>query len=228
VIRLIALLADDISTRGRSRAERFLDRLSAALNELDEGRVWRKPQLHSRSFRERARGVLLRAAISPESGLKRVRLWRGRRWIRTPTRRIAREFVCVESLTTPDAISPPKPRRDGYAGVVSNANDVYCRYTSSRYFHDPFARWQHPAMLGTPDRNSGALDKDPDGSWIVAPIVRGQTLVGYVSADCHMPGPDGPKDQPAGTREIAFRCRVMDLIADLFGYVLPNAPSLHN
>ena len=109
-------------------------------------------------------------------------------------------------------VSCKRPRGE-YKGCFSTENDVYCRYTIARFSHDPFAKWQHPAMFGQEDANSRMLDKDPKGSWIVAPIVRPNNaggspeLLGFISADSHEQISGAPKDRPdLDSRLIALQC----------------------
>lgn len=221
-LRLANLLANDIFRPGAPRVESFLNGLYAKLEPIDEGEVWTRERLKNPEFCERIFDALLEAAIQPECGLKRVRVWRAGDQAITEE---PKSFRIVKWLTTPD-ITGQEPKRY-VTGELFSADSVYTRYTISRYRHDPFARWQHPAMFGEADPRATDLDKDPQGSWIVAPIVKtikGKPhLTGFVSADMHVPTPNGPKDQRTDDpREIALQCRALDVISDLAQYVMVN------
>ncbi|MEX2260557.1 MAG: SIR2 family protein [Bryobacteraceae bacterium] len=225
VLRLANLVANDRLGTDVLRAEDLLDELYDRLHSIDRGKVWSKADLTDAGFRDRVLRALMSALASDNTGLKRIRVWKStgaasdREPTGLPTKPAA--FCCVRSLTCREFTVSGKPEWDAYAGCVTSADDVYCRYTISRYTHDPYARWQHPAMFGRPDGNCQFLDKDPTGSWIVAPIVRKNRLIGFISADNHQPR-NGPKQLgDPNFREIAQQCRIINVVSDLASYVLP-------
>ena len=222
--RLANLLANDIFRPGSSRVESFLNGMYDSLAPIDDGTVWTKARLNDPQFCQGILDGLAAAAILPACGLKRVRIWRATRFS-APGEPSA--FRIIKWLTSPDVQDQPQEKyvtgRD-----VPVADDVFSRYTLSRFRHDPFAKWQHPAMFPQGvDPRADELDKDPKGSWIVAPIVKivrgGEpALNGFVSADMHVPIDGKPRDQRSDdSREIALQCRALDVISDLAQYVLP-------
>jgi NAD-dependent SIR2 family protein deacetylase len=230
VSRLADLVVNDRLGTDRLSAEWFLGELYGRLGKIDHGKVWSRSNLTNSVFRAGILQALLESVIAERTGLKRVRVWRAT----VSTSKDggsgalpqAVDFQCVRSLTCSGYTAAGKQECDAYLGCRADASDLYCRYTVSRYAHDPFARWQHPAMFGSPDPNSSRLDKDPSGSWIVAPIVRKGRLLGFISADNHRQS-GGPKQ--AGDpdfREIAQQCRLMNVISDLAQYVLPRVPQV--
>jgi len=75
-------------------------------------------------------------------------------------------------------------------------------------------------MFGRPNPSCGVLDKDPSGSWMVAPIVRKNKLLGFISADDHRQW-NGPKQvgdpdfREEGLR-VSFKSRsFLETVADL-------------
>ncbi len=226
VLRLANLVANDRFGTDLLRAEEFLDRLYGLLDETDHGKVWSKADLTNAAFRDGILRALMSALVFENTGLKRVRVWKAIRSAGADSKCSdlsirPSAFRCVRSLTTADFTAPGKREWDAYVGYSTSADEHYCRYTINRYTHDPYARWQHPAMFGIPDHNCKALDKDPNGSWIVAPIVRTDRLLGFISADNHQPA-DGPKQAgDPNFREIAQQCRITNVISDLASYVLP-------
>lgn len=225
VFRLATLIANDRFGTDILRAEDFLDDLYKRLDCVDHGKVWSKSDLTDTGFRDGVLDALVSALVLENTGLKRVRVWKaqhiecdGGNVIR-PTKPVG--FRCVRSLTRPECTVPGKTQWNAYLGCTTGADDVYCRYTISRYTHDPYARWQHPAMFGAPDPNCALLDKDPNGSWIVAPIVRKNRLLGFISVD-NLLGASTPKQSGESSfREIAQQCRILNVISDLASYVLP-------
>jgi hypothetical protein len=220
-LRIANLLANDIYDRERSPgsqgtpAERFLERLDHDLRSIDHNVIW-SAKLGDPAFRDKILEALTEAVVEAQCGLARARVWAAFGTGVSPT-----GFECIDSFTSERATVKGKPRRAAYVACRADADDVYCRYTIARYRQDPFARWQHPAMFGQNDRNAGLLDKDPDGSWIVAPIVRRNELRGFISADNHQPTPNGPKEKLKATpREVAFQCRVLDLVSYLAQFVI--------
>ncbi|HXS99018.1 MAG TPA: SIR2 family protein [Candidatus Limnocylindrales bacterium] len=225
VLRLSSFIANDRLGTDRLRAEEFLEKFYNRLGQIDHGKVWSRSDLKDAEFRGGILTALLEGLLVEETGLKRVRVWKTLTPIADErdggTKRVM-SFQCVRSLTSDDATLPGKLKSDAYVGCKSDATDTYCRYTINRYRHDPFARWQHPAMFGRTDPNCTDLDKDPAGSWIVAPIVRGEKLLGFLSADNHIHCTQPKKDGEPDFREIAQQCRIMNIVADLSQYVLPS------
>jgi hypothetical protein len=229
VFRLSNLLASDVYESGSWRAREFLSAFYHSLDRIDRKQIWTKGKLRNPDFRDHIMYALMDALLHRTCGFRCVRIWRRASAAHRATAgAVALDgFEIVDSLTKVGAGAPGKERRGAYNKYWSNGQDIYCRYTTARFSHDPFARWQHHQMFGETDRNSEALDKDPDGSWIVAPIVRprnfGETseLVGFISADSHDRSSGTPKDRPEpDTRVVTLQCRIMDLIAELARHVV--------
>jgi NAD-dependent SIR2 family protein deacetylase len=229
--RLANLLANDVSESGMWRAKTFLTAFYDSLDEIDAGKLWSRGRLQDTDFRQRLMYALMNALLHDSCGLLSVRVWgttRGYGGVRPAnlTHRDRNGFTIIDSLTKAGKTAPGKPNRGAYTCTTSEM-EVYSRYTIARFGHDPFARWQHPAMFGQKDRDAEILDKDPAGPWIVAPIVRPtyrgspSVLLGYVSADSHDRSSGDPKNRPEqDTRVIMLQCRMMDLIADLARHVV--------
>jgi hypothetical protein len=216
--RLTQMVAVD-SEDSTSIDSPFLRALDEAITPIDKGKPWSVVELKKNGNKRR---LLLRALLSSlleaSVGLLRVRLW-----IRSGTTG-ANTFEIVSSVSRDEARGG-KPAWDAYAnvGITTSASDAFCQYTLERFSFDPYARHQYSAMFeskerpSVPDVNCDSLDKDPDGAWIVAPIVTldswcartypgesipietddvadrdGKTtppveLLGFISADCHCP-----------------------------------------
>jgi hypothetical protein len=232
VYRIANLLSNDITENGSRSAETLLNYLDKHLFRIDGGRMWNLKNLRSASFRRETVCTLMEALILETCGLKRIRIWRRipstllKEWELSPSP----AFYCVDSLTTSDATISGKPTRGAYKDCAGLSDDPYCRYTVGRYAHDPFGKWQHPSMFGGPDVNATVLDKDPAGSWAVAPIVHNHDLLGFVSADTHISTAQGPKELAVGRNQAMFQARAMDVIADTVRFVLLfwDAPALED
>ncbi len=223
---------------------RFIERVYSGLDPIDNGALWGVRNVKSRLFRESVTTVLLNALLSEECQLQRVRLWQHTRPNDYSDRVV---FICTDSLTTPIATKPGSDPRGAYRRVVGVREDPYCVYTLSRFQHDPHARWQHRSMFGKPDQNCRILDKDPNGSWIVAPIVRltrpqeddvpkhrgagarPEILRGFISADAHAPSKmDSNKfmEQVVADNQARFQLYAVDLVTELLAHVIAHSPPL--
>jgi hypothetical protein len=230
--RLTNLLANDLYSSEGWRAKAFLERLCHSLTKIDGGWIWTSEMLDNPVFRDGITNALMEALLFEECGLRCVRIWQTSRKGDLAHERIAISssdgFTCVDSLTLPGSKAPDKKPRKAYEEVWSCEDDEYCRYTIARFSYDPFAQWQHPKMFNKKkDANAEKLDKDPGGSWIVAPIVRpsygrgAPELLGFISADSHDRSSGTPKYIPeSDTRVIALQLRIMDLIAELARHVI--------
>ena len=105
-----------------------------------------------------------------------------------------------------------------YVGVYTDRRDPYTRYTCRRYLTSGSAIRQHKSMFSVPDQNCTKLDKDPDGSWLVAPIVSDDSLIGWVSADNHELDTERgePVDRPVEEEIGRFQAHYLDLVVDVF------------
>lgn len=228
--RMAHLIANDVPLNGHSRAEAFLRFISDECAPIDDGKAPTLNELWDPCFQKNITHVLLRSLLQPFCGLLRVRLWV---FIGPRTQH---PFECIRTITVADdAATLHKPEIDAYVGAKGNADDPYVKYTLARFATDPYARHQHKSMFGREDPNCKQLDKDPDGSWIVGPIVRQRRstgvniLRGFVSADTHRPvrGSDGAmeiKEERVDTALQTFQKYAVDIVTDLLAYVMPLYP----
>ncbi|MCX6590923.1 MAG: SIR2 family protein [Acidobacteria bacterium] len=226
--RRVNLAANDLFRLGQSRVEGFFDGLRELLDVVDKGGVWEKQQFEDKSFCTAVIEALATAVLRPEVGLKRIRFWRAV----DPENQgeEPREFRLVYWKTADDVRDQPAAN---YIGLQrTSERDVFTEHTLDRYREDPLAKWQHPAKMGgEQDPNATKLDKDPKGSWIVAPIVKSADdpaqarLLGWISADMHMPDEAGtPKDRKSeDSRERTLQRLALDVVSDLSHYVFRNA-----
>lgn len=203
--------------------------------------------------RQEKRSALAAAVLSslvthPSSRLMKVRLW-----IRPP--KIGEDFSDPTfsgafelryshanslALFANPATGLARAAENGYVDpsryLTSHIDDPYTQFTIKRFALDPFARLQYPNDFGgRQDINSGALDKDPKGRWITAPVVwlresysledyrtgRCTRLLGFLSADTHRVD-QGVAVEVKNTAEVEDYQRC---ILDLASHIL--APILH-
>ncbi|HEY3740571.1 MAG TPA: hypothetical protein VGL53_12040 [Bryobacteraceae bacterium] len=80
---------------------------------------------------------------------------------------------------------------------------------------------------GQRDKNYKRLDKDPNGSWVVAPLIHPKypdRLVGFISTDNHVWSTAAVKDQPAVGETFVFQLHALNVVADIARFVV-LAPS---
>jgi GAF domain-containing protein len=142
----------------------YLSHLSEQLASIDGGAPWNIDELRkNHTRRQQLIKVLLESLIHESVGLYRVRLWRH-----------ANSTGTFELMASANLKQWPKEKEwNEYVGkATTDSSDPFCRYTLERYAYDPYARHQDRAMFNQEaDKNVDVLRKDPDGSWIVAPIV---------------------------------------------------------
>lgn len=202
----------------------FIKTFNGELEKVDENSNWKLSQLKNPDFQQAIMEALMKALAASSSGPARVRLWK----YVTPKSGKGEYFECIYSYTCADATLNGKAAINNHRGVRTDSSDPFCRYTIARAGKNPYALLQHPSMLGEVDKNTEALQKDPDGSWIVCPIYkRGgkERLLGFISADNHMPsGTKGKenvyKERKLTEREATFQRLAVDLVADLMINIL--------
>lgn len=190
----------------------FLHSLNNNLKSIDRGHAWTTVQLKSNSFRQDVFNALLSSLVEESVGIGRVRLW-----VRVKNEQP--EFHCIAHCYAhgyEPSISIP------YDELTTSEADPYCAYTVERWVADPYAQPQHRTMFPgfQVDSNGETLQKDPDGEWLVAPIVwdgasqnhENPQLVGFISADCHVPTAEGPKNRQVSASEKCFHQCALDLI----------------
>ncbi|MGV3662215.1 MAG: SIR2 family protein [Prosthecobacter sp.] len=209
-------------------AVKFLEVLHNKLMEVDGGVQWNAKQLLSSEFRLKVFQATLSALADPSVGLGRLRLW-----IKTGDKPGEAEFRCISHAYARDYEPKTKVR---YQDLRSSERDPYCAYSVARCEADPYAQPQHRTMFPgfVEDANSKPLQKDPDGEWLVAPVVsdgdpedkRGsqRQLSGFISADCHEPTPQGPKARAVSGSEKSFHQCALDLVS----HVIAKAASIES
>lgn len=220
--RMVNLIGNDPSLWDRSSrltVRGLLDKINSELLPIDNGKIWSKSLVRTQ-YKALVRALL--KALIEDAGIARVRLWR--RVERDSTFLSGRElFVCTDSGSLRDG---RRPEWDSHFGKASWDDDHCTDYTIQRYDHDPYARTQHRKMFGDlPDPNCEFIGKDPDGYWIVAPIVgnawatgpRRKTLLGFVSADNHYFDEklNGWKETEMMPQVRSFQRSALDLVTDL-------------
>lgn len=192
------------------------------LKEVDKDKNWEEQNLKDNVFREELIKRLLKTLTHSACGLARVRMWQ---FLKKDGEDI---FRCTHSYTILKATLEGKDQENAYVGIETNALDPYCKYTIARYSENPFALHQHSSMFGQLDENCQKLDKDPNGSWIVGPIVsRHGRLLGFIAADNHYPANDEinndiipSKEKYINETDSTFQRLVVDVISDLLAPVL--------
>lgn len=207
------LLASDYPHDGRSRAQYFLRELRENLSRADRWQLWTRDDLRDSAFCDKAVEGLLNSLLSPAIGLKRIRLW---------SREFGKFRLC-RAHSVREIAEVQNPWK--YEGVEVTEDNEYTKYTISRFRQDATARLQHPAMFPIADPSANLLDKDPLGSWLVAPIVGQRNgepyLEGFISADMHVPSDSGPKDERSYyDHETILQCRAMDVASNFAQYVI--------
>lgn len=186
-------------------------RYFSLLEKAGRGKLRLKPPDVLRLQRE-----LLISAISAGPRILRARYWVDvagvdSRYFRLKCDRFRSEDDRLESLVE-------MTRSD----ITSDKSSPYSEFSIDRFEIDPYAKWQHRSMFGI-DPNSSALRKDPDGRWLVAPIVQPALadggkprLLGFLSMDNHRETPNGPKEEDRTAVEMYFQRYYADLLSDLF------------
>jgi hypothetical protein len=83
-------------------------------------------------------------------------------------------------------------------------------------------------MFGKRDENWDDLDKDPDGSWIVGPVVyrKDRSLLGFVSCDTHIPrsksvpGEGRTREVRVPENQSQFQRLCVDLVTNLLSVLV--------
>ncbi len=193
----------------------FLDNFNVLLAKVDRDNPWTE-KIENARFREQIIRQAMKALLDDSCGLARVRVWQKR------TNHRKQRFEIVNSLTVRRATSKGKRLLDAYAGVSCDEGDPFCHYTIQRAeTGEASAIWQHWSMFGLKDENCKVLDKDPNGSWIVCPIIRNSKLYGFLSADTHYPNKSGdPVEERAQEDVRRFQCCAVELVADILTVIL--------
>jgi hypothetical protein len=165
-------------------------------------------------FSKNALGVIKKLLQS----LHYCSIFRVRLWLFNPH---TQNFECIYSSSISDIGKISGAEENKYKGRLTDASDSYCRYTINRYEKNQFAMHQHRQMFSEYDKNTDLLDKDPEGKWIVGPVVYDKVLLGYISTDNHILDSHSISKEKALSEEYdAFQRYAVDLVADILGIVL--------
>jgi len=144
-----------------------------------------------------------------------------------------------------DIWSNSKTKRNNRKKTSASNSDSYSRHTIDRARGDPYARLQHKKMFDDQvDSNCDLLPKDPNGWWIVAPIVRTNIhmasstsseaevtctheLRGFVSIDSNyikgIKAVDPIKANPDEFEQLLrFQCAIADVVSWRIGELWDN------
>ena len=210
------------------KAYKFLNQLNKKLKKIDHGKNWDLEEIYNKKFRIGLIRTIMKSLTHPSCGIARVRLWE---FIKGDNEKP--KFKCIYSYTTEAAKVKGKQLENAYEGIETPASDTYCSYTISRSKENPAALIQHKSMFGEVDSNSEDLDKDPDGTWTVCPIIRRNDILGFISADNHFPsnGTKGTmtfKEKPISENQSSFQRHCIELVADILVNVLRHHRILKN
>jgi hypothetical protein len=228
VLRVANLLANDISHGADSdgAAEALIEEMNRRLAEVDGGEMWNKEfllRLRDPGFRKQVLGTLMKSLLHSSTGLTRIRVWR-RIASASPAQYSASPrplaFYCVGSLSSEAARNPGVSERDHFTGCVAYADDPYCDYVIKRSVHDKTARLQHPEMFGNLDSHWDVLERAPGASWMVAPLLQKDKLVGALAADSHIWTAGALAERPVRDKQRTFQLRAVDLVADVARFVV--------
>ncbi|WP_421827307.1 SIR2 family protein [Larkinella sp.] len=204
------------------KAKRFIIEINESIKRLDQN-INRKSWVAFLQ-NENNRFGFIKALLKPLTGsnceLARIRLW--------VYNEEAEVFTCIYSYSTQSATLKDCKKDNEYVGVTSRADDPYCSFTINRFKDNPYAMHQHRKMFPAEDVNTKRLHKDPDGKWIVGPIVSRRTkepvLLGFISADNHYPEGDVIKEKILSEKYDAYQRYAIDLINDILREVLSVKP----
>ncbi len=217
IAHLIANSNDRQSTQFEI-AQKFINHVNDKLKEFDENKPW-EFKIRNKDFRQKVISVLIQSLTSDLCGLARVRLW--------AYNTSKKKFICIYSYCVSEAVYKTKNNENNYQNQVSDENDEYSMFTINRFKGNPYSMFQHWSMFDKEDTNTSKLNKDPEGKWVVSPIVytswdkknkeiKEHQLVGYISADNHKKVNNKPKeDTSISDSKIAFQKYAIDCISDL-------------
>lgn len=210
-------------------AKKFITDVNNKLKTFDENKPW-EFRILNQTFRENVIATLLQCLTSEVCGIARVRLW--------SYDKRNKKFICIYSFCTNRALyKKTMANANNYRNKISKDDDEYCQFTINRFEDNPYSMLQHWSMFDKEDINTGKLNKDPDGKWMVSPIVytkwdkkdkhnpkvKEQQLVGYISADNHIKLNNKPKeDTSLSEQKIAFQKYAIDCISDLLSPIIYN------
>lgn len=227
IYRIAHLIANsnDLQSSQFENADNFISYVNTKLNEFDENKPWEYKILNS-TFRTNVISTLLKCLTSNLCGLERVRLWA------YDTKK--KKFICIYSYCSDRSLFEKNTNNENnYLNRETKANDEYCKFTINRFEENPYSMLQHWSMFDKEDKNTLKLNKDPEGKWIVTPIVytkwgkndkhkiKEKILVGYISADNHINENELPKENiKISEQKIAFQRYALDCISDLLSPII--------
>lgn len=157
----------------------FFNELNNNLKKIDSNKNWDN-SLSNEEFRWGLIREIMKTLTHKSCGLARVRLWE---YIDSDSP----HFKCLYSFTITEATMHGNDQENAYRGIEVEGSDIYINHTIKRAEKNPFALIQHRSMFNQIDKYFEVLDKNPDGTWIICPIIKRKILLGKISVDNHYP-----------------------------------------
>ena len=217
IYRLSHLIANEPSNNLRIDVKdrfsyKLLENFNSNLEKIDGGIPSKKEKLLKRDYLRALIPSIMSSLHEDPCNLERVRLWYYK-----PHQK---HFVCLYSYSTSSA----QINKSDYKDHILDATDLYSIFTMNRAPTDPFCKIQHTNMFKVKDPNAERLHKDPDGIWLVVPIIhvvnKKTKFLGYIAADNHRIIDRLPTDVRPPKEQEKFQRHTMDLIAEFLSSIL--------
>ena len=170
---------------GENSSRLFIQAVNDTLASVDGGKPWSRWDYRSETFRTNIIEGLLKNLLHESCGLYRLRLWLKTSGVDQVDSSVPAGFSCSYSYSRGKPGKDPKVEAN-HIGLQIQIDDPYADYISIRARFDPYARLLDHSMLGDQEETvSKQLGKCPGAPWIVAPVIRGDEMIGFVAADTH-------------------------------------------
>ncbi len=202
----------------RDTEQQFKKRISYLfLKELNKAlgpKVWTTKHLFDKDFRNKRIDRIFELLTGDFCKIGRIRLWQ------LHEDNSGEYFCCTQSLSSERAKYPNTDSENHYVGIRTIASDPYVSHLKAVSSTKPFTMYYDMSIMGIIDHNTKVLNKDPEGSWLVCPIVHRGRLLGHISADNHIPTKNrrgySPKEEVPSRRTSDFQRLALDLVSDIF------------
>jgi hypothetical protein len=218
ISRIVNLIANSSFDNGFyfQDSSNFIELVNKSLESMNALPPW-KTNLKNLEFRKKLLTNLIRCLIENPCNIYRIRLW--------CYDKKNKKFVCYYSYSRTSLEDPQLGKIDEFKGLETPETDEYCKYTINRFENNPSSEYQHPTTFKKPDQNNSILNKDPNGKWIVCPIIISKhyvenkkrskfpkkELLGFISADNHFE----KKDLLLTDKQESFQKYALESISDL-------------